>query len=74
MDGTTVVVRDPSQPIVMEPPTAPPILVLPVTGPVGPVDTGALDALADHIADPTPHPAYDTDLQSLTVVFENGLA
>lgn len=31
-------------------------------------------SLATHVDDPTPHPSYDTDLPSLTVLFENGLA
>jgi hypothetical protein len=73
-NGSPVVVPDPSQPIVMQPPSSPAVIVVPVTGPAGPADSGALDALAGHIASPTPHPAYDTDLQSLTIVFENGLA
>jgi hypothetical protein len=33
------------------------------------VDSGALAA---HIADPTPHPAYD-DIPSVVVLYENGL-
>jgi len=28
--------------------------------------------LAEHLADPTPHPVYD-DMQSLTLIYENGL-
>jgi hypothetical protein len=30
------------------------------------------DTVAAHVADPTPHPAYD-DLPSLTLIFNNGL-
>lgn len=30
-------------------------------------------ALADHIADPTPHAAYDDDLPSLSLIFDNHL-
>lgn len=31
-----------------------------------------VDALTDHVNDPTPHPAYD-DISSLQLLFENGL-
>lgn len=44
---------------------------------VGAGDPGAVQGLIDtslgaHVADTTPHPAYD-DLPSLTLLFENGL-
>ena len=29
--------------------------------------------LEAHVSDTTPHPAYDKDLQSLAIIFENGL-
>lgn len=29
-------------------------------------------AIAEHVSDPTPHPAYD-DMQDLVILFENGL-
>lgn len=38
-------------------------------GPKGDLDTAAINA---HIANATPHPAYD-DTPSLSLVFENGL-
>lgn len=38
------------------------------------VDQDDLDqAIADHVVDPEPHPAYD-DIPSLTLLFENGIA
>ena len=40
-------------------------------GPEGPPGEGAVD-IANHINDPTPHPAYD-DIPSLVLLFENGL-
>lgn len=46
-----------------------------VQGPVGPIGPAGADgtaAVIEHIADVTPHPAYD-DLPSLTLQFENGL-
>jgi hypothetical protein len=41
-------------------------------GPPGPATPGDLAAINAHIADATPHPAYD-DLPSLTLLLENGL-
>lgn len=38
-----------------------------------PGDPGDPQALQDHIDDPTPHEAYDIDIPSLSVLFENGL-
>jgi len=35
-------------------------------------DEGVLEELSSHINNETPHPAYD-DMQSLTLLFENGL-
>lgn len=32
-----------------------------------------VDALEAHLTSPTPHPAYDVDMQNLTTLFENGL-
>lgn len=31
------------------------------------------DGLAAHVVDETPHPAYDVDLPSLTLIYENHL-
>lgn len=44
---------------------------LPSTGTGG--GTPGEDALADHIIDPAPHPAYDVDIPSLSALFESGL-
>ena len=46
---------------------------------VHPVDPGPdpdpsfQEALDSHINDPEPHPAYDEDIPSLSLIFENGL-
>lgn len=45
---------------------------VPGVGPPGPSGPGAGSDLADHIADPTPHPPYD-DQPSLVLLFENKL-
>ena len=34
------------------------------------IDDAMMEA---HINDPTPHPAYDTNMPSLKILFENGL-
>lgn len=52
------------------PPAAPGVLERQDDGRVRPVTRTQL--LADHVADPEPHPAYD-DLPSLVILFENGL-
>jgi hypothetical protein len=70
--GVTVTVDRPQLTISMAPPAGPNILVLPKAGPQGPPGAGTAE-LEAHINSPTPHPAYDTDMQSLSVVFENGL-
>lgn len=36
--------------------------------------SSALVALNNHVTSPTPHPAYDTDLQDLSTLLENGMA
>ena len=41
-------------------------------GPQGPQGESGAAAVATHIADTTPHPAYD-DLPSLSLLFENGI-
>lgn len=41
-------------------------------GDLGPVEELIEVAVTDHVADTTPHPAYD-DLPSLRLLFENGL-
>lgn len=41
-------------------------------GPMGPPDTLAEEEIAEHLADPTPHPAYD-DQPDLVLIFENHL-
>lgn len=46
---------------------------LTLRGPAGPAGTGGSGELQTHIDAATPHPAYDTDLPDLTVLFENGL-
>lgn len=38
------------------------------------VNGAVADAMAGHVDDPTPHPAYDVDMPSLVVLLENGLA
>lgn len=43
-----------------------------VAGAPGPPGPDTVAAIADHVADSTPHPAYD-DIPSMTLVFENGL-
>lgn len=43
-----------------------------IQGPVGPPGPDTVEALAVHIDDETPHPAYD-DLPSLVLIFNNGL-
>lgn len=53
-------------------------------GPPGPAgDSGANPefvietveaAISTHVTDPTPHTAYDDDMPSFSVIFENGLA
>lgn len=43
-----------------------------VPGPQGVPGISTAGLVDAHIADATPHPAYD-DLQSLTLLFENGL-
>lgn len=47
--------------------------------PAGQVDPALIQAvvaaaLVDHIEAPEPHAAYDIDMPSLTLLFENGLA
>jgi len=42
-------------------------------GPPGPDTEDALQILDDHIENTQPHPAYDVDLPSLTLIFENNL-
>jgi hypothetical protein len=64
-----VVVHDTAAPVIVEVNTAIPGPVGP-RGPAGDANDGG--ALATHIADETPHPAYD-DLPSLRLLFENGL-
>lgn len=39
----------------------------------GVTPTQLADAITTHRNDPEPHPAYDIDMPSLTVLFENGL-
>lgn len=73
----TVVIEDAPAPIeVTVEATAGPVTVelaeVGLVGPIGPPDESTADALATHLIDPTPHPAYD-DLPSLTLLFENGL-
>lgn len=41
-------------------------------GPPG-ADGDSLTDLQDHINSPTPHPAYDVDMPSLKILFENGI-
>lgn len=76
--GTSVTVTTPAPSLTMAPPAASNVVVLPVAGAPGRDGEGgdgqALAALSAHIASPTPHPAYDVDLQSLTILLENGLA
>lgn len=68
-DTGYVVVQDSRDPIIVEVNTT-------IPGPRGPQgvpgDANDGGALATHIVDTTPHPAYD-DLPSLTLLFENGL-
>jgi|JI10StandDraft_1071094.scaffolds.fasta_scaffold2254398_2 hypothetical protein len=56
---------------IVVPPSGEATVVL--AGPPGPpgVSGGAM-ALTQHVNSETPHPAYD-DMQSLTLLFENGL-
>jgi hypothetical protein len=51
-------------------------------GPIGPSGTAGdfiqiqnmIDnSISTHVADPEPHPAYDVDMPSLVLIFENGL-
>lgn len=85
-DGTTVVFTSPDLPsIVMADPVPDTVSLVPVAGPKGDKgDPGSLDDLAvvqnmidasvsSHINDPEPHPAYDVDMPSLVLLFENGL-
>lgn len=37
------------------------------------IDPGSTASLTAHINSPTPHPAYDVDIPSLSLIFENGL-
>lgn len=88
LDGqVTVTVEQPEAPLIVTGlPTLPSgLAVVPVPGPPG---TAVLQAdrdrivaqaaeavtvlLDQHVTDPTPHPAYD-DMQSLRLIFENGL-
>lgn len=68
--GVDVAIADPSITVTLDPPPEPTLAVVPIAGLPGGIDTEALQA---HINAPTPHPAYDVDMQSLTVIFENGL-
>jgi hypothetical protein len=74
----SVIVVAPDAPAVVEvvtPPAAPLVVEVnaAIPGPPGPPGSGNDGGLlATHIADETPHPAYD-DLPSLKLLFENGL-
>jgi hypothetical protein len=48
-------------------PAVSPLTLTPIVGPI--VDF----FLQDHITDPTPHTAYDVDMQDLRILFENQL-
>lgn len=54
------------------PPSTFSVSVVPPIGVAGNGDSSV--ALQAHINSDTPHPAYDVDLPSLTLLFENGLA
>lgn len=41
-------------------------------GPQGPIGPSNIEVINAHIADETPHAAYD-DIPSLTLLFENGI-
>ena len=44
-----------------------------VVSAASPGDGNNWQALQEHINSPTPHPAYDDDMPSLKLLFENGL-
>lgn len=78
MSLPTVVIVDDEQPDVVVVPPLPADLVttvpISIKGDKG--DKGdsadAVQLVADHVASPLPHPAYD-DMADLTLLFENGL-
>jgi hypothetical protein len=44
-----------------------------VAGGAGYDDTDIRQTITTHVESPTPHPAYDEDIPSLSLLFENGL-
>lgn len=78
----SVIVLNPSQSLIVTPPRSFPSIVTIPIGPMGPPGPpgppGAAEGIGAtifnaHINNPTPHPAYDQDIVSLTLLFENGL-
>lgn len=63
----SVIVLNSQQVVKVTPPSTPTVFVN--NAPVGSSNFQA--ALNEHIVSPTPHPAYDVDLQSLALIFEN---